>query len=93
MLLLFFFLLQHARGLQDLGSLSRSEAKALAVGAPNQNHWTNREPQTPGNIHQSEVSQSFSSQHQGPAVPNSLQTPLLEASGQTTSKKGTQSYS
>ena len=64
-----------------------------AVGAPRPNHWTNREPQTSGNIYWSEVSQSSSSQHQDPALPNSLQTPMLEASGQTTSKTGTQSHS
>ena len=64
-----------------------------AVGAPRLNYWTNREPQTPGNIHRSEVSWRSSSQHQDPALPNSLQTPVLEASGQTTSKTGTQSHS
>ena len=68
------------------------QAKAPAVGALSANHWTNREPQTPGNIHQSEVSQRSSFQHQDPALPNSLQTPVLEASGQTTSKTETQSH-
>ena len=63
------------------------------MGAPSLNHWTNREPQTPGNIHQSEVSWRSSSQHQDPALPNSLQTLVLEASSQTTSKTGTQSHS
>ena len=63
------------------------------VGALSLKHWTNREPQTPGNINRSEVSQSSSSQHQDPALPSSLETPLLEASGQTTSKTGTQSHS
>ena len=38
-------------------------------------------------------SQRSSSQHQDPVLPNSLQTPVLEASGQTTSKTGTQSHS
>ena len=69
------------------------QAKAPAVGALSLNHWTNREPQTMGNIHRSEVSRRSSSQHQDPALPNSLQTPMLEASGQTTSKSGTQSHS
>ena len=62
------------------------------VGAPSPNHWTNREPQTAGNIHRSEVPQRSSSQHQDPALSNSLQTPVQEASGQTTSKTGTQSH-
>ena len=42
-------------------------------------------------MHQSEVSWRSSSQHQGTTLPNSLQTAVLEASGQTTSKTGTQS--
>ena len=37
-------------------------------------------------------SPSSSSWHQDPALPNSLQTPVLEASGQTTSNTGTQSH-
>ena len=79
--------------MQDLGSQAGSQAEAPAVGAPSLNHWTNREPQGPGNINWSEVSQRSSSQHQDPALPNSLQTPVLEASDQTTSKTGTQSHS
>ena len=74
----------------DLDSQAQGWAEAPAVEAPSPNHWTNREPQTPGTLHRSEVSQSSSSQHQDPALPNSLQTPVLEASGQTTSKTGTQ---
>ena len=79
--------------LQNLGSQDWGRAEAPAVGAPSPNHWTNKEPQTPGNIHWSEVSRISSSQQQDPALPNSLQTPVLEASGQTTSKTGTQSHS
>ena len=79
--------------MQDLGSQAGDWAEVPAVGAPCHNHLTNREAQTPGNIHQSEVSQRSSSQHQNPALPNSLQIPVLEASGQTTSKTGTQSHS
>ena len=79
--------------LQDLDSQAQGWMEAPVVGAPSPNHWTNREPQTPRNIHQSENSQSFSSQHQDPALPNSLQTPVLEPSGQRTSKTGTQSHS
>ena len=56
------------------------------------NHWTKREPQTPGNINPSKVSWRSSSRHQDPALPNSLQTTLLEASGQITGKTGTQSH-
>ena len=73
-------------------SFSQAKAPVELRGAPSPNYWTNREPQTPGNIHQSEVSRRSSSQHQDPALPNSLQTPVLEASGQTTSKTGTQSH-
>ena len=80
-------------GLWNLGSLARGWAKAPEVGALNPNHWTNRKPQTPGNIHWSEVPWRSSSQQQDPALHNSLQTPVLEASGQTTSKTGTQSHS
>ena len=72
---------------------SGCQAKAPVVGAPSPNHWINREPQTPGNIHWSEVFQRSSSQHQDPTLPSSLQTPVLEAPGQTTSKTGTQSHS
>ena len=79
--------------MQDLGSRAQDRAKAPAVGTPSPNHWTNREPQTPGNIHQSEVSRRSSSQHQDPALPNKLQMPVLEAPGQTTSKTGAQSSS
>ena len=79
--------------MQDLGSQAEGQAKAPAVGAPSPNHWTNRKPQTQGNIQQSEVSWRSSSWHQDPALPNNLQTPVLEASGQTTSKTGTQSHS
>ena len=32
-------------------------------------------------VSQSEVSQRFTSQHQGPALPNCLKIPLLETSG------------
>ena len=63
------------------------------MGGQSPNHWINGEPQTPGNIHWSEVSWRSSSQHQDPALPNSIQTPVLEASGQTTCKTGTQSHS
>ena len=59
---------------------------------PSQNHWTNREPPTPENIQQSEVSQRSSCWHHDPALPNNIQTPVSEASGQTTSKTGTQSH-
>ena len=50
-----------------------------------------REPQIPGNINQSEASWRSSSQHQDSALPNGLQTPVLDTSGETTSKTGTQS--
>ena len=72
----------------DLGLRARGRTEAPVVGALRPNHWTNKEPQIPGNIHWSEVSYRSSSQHQDPALPNSLQTPVLEASGQTTSKRG-----
>ena len=85
-----FFATPHS--LQVLGSRARGQAKAPAVGALSPNHWTNKEPQTPGNIHQSEVSWRSSSQHQDPPLPKSLQTAVLEASGQTTSKTGTKSH-
>ena len=77
--LFLFFATPH--GLRDLGSQAQGWAEDPVVGAPSLNHWTNREPQTPGNINQSEVSRSSSSQQQDPALPNSLQTPVLEASG------------
>ena len=65
--LFFFFATPH--GSQDLDLLARGQVEAPAVGALSLNHWTNRHLQTPGNIHQSEVSQSSSSQHQDPALP------------------------
>ena len=73
--------------------MAGGRAEAPAVGAPSLNHWTKREPQFPGNIHWSEVSQRSSCQHQDPALPNSLQIAVLEASGQTATKTGTQSHS
>ena len=76
--------------LRDLGSQAGGKAQALEVGAPSPNCWTNREPQTPGNINRSEASQRSSSQHKDPALPDRLQTPLLDISGQTTSKTGIQ---
>ena len=76
----------------DLGSRAGGQARVPVVGAQSPNHWTNREPQTPGNIPWSEVSQRSSSWHQDPALPNNLQTPVLEASGQTTSKTRTQPH-
>ena len=78
--------------MQDLGSWAGGRAWVPVVGALSLNCWTNREPQTPGNINQSEVSRRSLSQQQDPALPNCLQTPMLEASGQTTSKTGTQSH-
>ena len=78
--------------LWDLGSQARGRARAPVVGAPSPNCWTNREPQTPGNINCSEAAQRSSSQHQDPALSNCLQTPLLEVSGQTTSKTGIQHH-
>ena len=95
LLLLFFFLFSFFAmlcSLQDLGPQGRGWAWAPVVGAPSPNHWINREPQTPGNINRSEVSQRSSSRHQDLALPNCLQTPVLEASGQTTSMIGTQSH-
>ena len=91
-IVLHFFFFATTCGLWDLASRAGGRAEAPVVGAPSPNHWTNREPQTPGNIHRSKVSRRSSSQHQDPALPNSLQTPVLEASGKTTSKTGTQSH-
>ena len=79
-------------GLQDLGSQAGGHVWAPVVGVLSPNRWTNRESQTPGNINRSEVSQRSSSQHQDPGLPNCLQTPVLDASGQTTSKTGTQTH-
>ena len=62
------------------------------MGALSLNCWTNREPQTPGNISQIEASQRSSSQHQDPALSNCLQTRGLKVSGQTTSKRGIQHH-
>ena len=72
--------------LWDLSSQAGGRAQAPVVGVPSRNHWTNREPQTPGNINQSEAPQRSSSQHQDPALTNCLETPLLDVAGQTTSK-------
>ena len=87
---LFFF--ATPRGLQGLGSQAGGWAWAAVVEVPSPNHWTNREPQTPGNINQCELSQRSSYQHQNPAPPNCLQTPVLDTSSQTTSKRGTQPH-
>ena len=90
---MFFFSFAASGGLWDIGSRAQGQAEVPALEAPSPNDWPHREPQTPGNIHRSEVPRIYSSQHQDPALPNSLQTPVLEASGQTTSTTGTQSHS
>ena len=59
--------MQHC-SLWDPGSEAGGRARAPVVGAPSPNHWTNREPQTPGNINPSETAQRSSSQHQDPAL-------------------------
>ena len=61
------------------------------AGVPHSAPWTNREPHTSGNANQSEVSWKAPSQHQDPALPNPLQM-VLNASGHTSSKTGTQSH-
>ena len=90
----FFFLsfLAVPHSLRNLGSHERGRAPAPVVGALSPKCWTNREPQTPGNINWSEASQRSSSQHQDPALSNYLQTRVLDTSGQTTSKTGIQPH-
>ena len=56
------------------------------------NCWSDKVCQDPGNSNLSEISQWFTSQHKDSALPNCLQIPLLETSGQTTIKTETQSY-
>ena len=80
------------RNLRDLGSQAGGQAWAPVVGAPSPNRWTNREPQTPGNISWSEASRRSSSRHQDPALSSCLQTLVLDVSGQTTSKAGIQHH-
>ena len=87
-----FFFFTVPRTLQDLGSQGGGWAQAPVVGALSPNSWTNREPQTPGNISRSEASWRSSSQHQDPALSNCLQTPVLDVTGQTTSKTGIQHH-
>ena len=78
---------------RELGSQARGQAQAPLVGAPSPNCWTNTQPWNPGNnINRSEASQRSSSQHQDPALSNCLQTPVLDVSGQATSKTGIQHY-
>ena len=88
----FLFFSFFCRATQLAGSWCPGRAQAPVVGALSPNCWTNREPQTPGNINQSEASRRSSSRHQDLALPNCLQTPGLDASGQTTSKTGTQPH-
>ena len=63
---------------------------AAAVRVRSPSCWTTREIQAPGNINWCELSQLSSSQGQDPAPTNCQQAPLLESSGQTTSKTGTE---
>ena len=63
------------------------EARALSL-----NFWSNREYQATRNINPSDESPRSASQHQALALPNCLQRPLLETSGQTTSETRTQSH-
>ena len=83
-----FFAMLH--GLWGLGSQAGVQAWAPVASGLRPSCWTNKELQAPGNINQCELSQRSSSWHQDPAPPNCLQTPVLDASGQTTSKRGTQ---
>ena len=86
LLLCFFLVFTMPRSLRDLVSQAGGWAQAPVVGALSPNRWTNREPQMPGNINRNEASRRSSSQHQDPALSNCLQTPVLDVSGQTTSK-------
>ena len=70
--------------LQDLDSWARDQAWAPVGGLPSPDYWTNRDTQTP----LSEVSWRSTSQHLDLALPNCLQTPVLEISGQTISERG-----
>ena len=88
----FLFFLYAPGSLWDLGHQARGHARAPVVGAASQNRWTNRGPQPPRNISRSEASQRSSSQHQDLALSNCLQTPVLDVSGQTTSKTGIQPH-
>ena len=76
--------------LQGLDSQAWNQAWAPVMGAPS--CWTTREIQAPGNINWCEFSLRSSSQHQDRAWPNYLQGPILNASGQTINKTGTQPY-
>ncbi|XP_058905064.1 endonuclease 8-like 3 isoform X3 [Kogia breviceps] len=78
--------------LRGVGSQARGRDQAAVVEAPSPNHWTNREPQTPGNINRSKASRRSSSQHQDLDLSNCLHTPMLDVSGQTTSKTGIQHH-
>ena len=78
--------------MQDLGSQAGGRARAPVEGPLSPNRWTNREPQTPGNINQNEASGRASSQKQDPALSNCLQTPVLDVPGQTTSRTGIQHH-
>ena len=78
--------------LQDLGSQAGGQAWAPVVGVPSPNCRTNREPQAQGSINQSETYWRASSWHQDLALPNCLQAPVLDISGQTTSKTGIQPH-
>ena len=79
--------------------MSKSKGRTYGTGTPegwlgegrsSYSSGTNRERQAPGNINWSEVPQRSSLQHQDPSLSNCLQTPVLDASGQTTSKTGIQ---
>ena len=78
--LLFFFFFAMLWGLQNLDSQARGWAWAPVVGVPSPNCWTNREPQSLGNINQCEVSWRSSSWPQDPALSNCLQTPVCRTS-------------
>ena len=73
--------------LQDLGSWARGQAWVLMLGVPSPNYWTNREHQNPGDMNQSKVSWRATAQHWDPALPNCLEFPVLETSGQTTRRQ------
>ena len=89
--LYFFFFSPTTHGIWDPGPWARDQVWAPEAGALNPNCWSNRECQVPRNVNQSMVSQKSTLQHQSTALPNFTQIPLLESSGQTTNKTGTQS--
>ena len=87
-----FFPLAMLCGLPGFGPQAGGQAWASGVGTLSPGCWTTREHQVPGNVNQCELSWRSPSRNKDPAPPNCLKAPVLDSSGQTARKTGTEHH-